>query len=299
MMSINNLSGEDLFDRQSVPIVVLNFEHHGNGGSHSHSFYELVYIERGFSLHMYNNITTILTPGDMFAVRPGDVHGYTSANHTHLYNCLFFSEALEKAWSEVIDLPGIHKVFDKKESSIWKRIHLDFQGRKQAVEYLERMKWERINKSPGWELNLKSLLTGFLILFSRTYDDRYGYKANSEQKYFQYVYNALDFIEDHIKEDISVNDIASVAGLSNDYLSRQFKQFTGMAPIEYIKNFRFAKAVEILKDTTISVSDVASEVGFEDPAYFARQFRQLLGMSPSEYRKMEVKGLGYKSVDSR
>jgi AraC-like DNA-binding protein len=206
----------------------------------------------------------------------------------YLYNCLFFSEALGKVWSEVIYLPGIHKVFDYEESSIWKRIHLDLQGRRQAVEYLERMKLERINKSPGWELNLKSLLTGFLILFSRAYDDLYGYKADGEPKYFKYVYNALGFIEDHFNEDISVIDIASAAGVSSDYLSRQFKQFTGMTPIEYIKNFRFAKAVEILKDAAISVSDVASEVGFDDPAYFSRQFKHVFGMCPTEYRKLQL-----------
>lgn len=82
-----------------------------------------------------------------------------------------------------------------------------------------------------------------------------------------------------------MNDIAAEAGLSGDYLSRQFKQFTGISPTEYIKNFRFAKAVEMLKDTNIPVSDIAMEVGFEDPAYFTRQFRQILGKSPSEYRK--------------
>lgn len=288
-MDIYNINGDNFFDSQNVPIVVLDYKHHGSGGLHSHSFFEFVYIEQGFALHTYNGITTILTPGDMFAIKPGDVHGYTSANHTDLYNCIFFSEALKNVWDEVMCLPGIHQVFDKDAPSVWKRIHLDMTGRNEAVKYLERMKWERINKSQGWELNMKSLLTSFLILFSRAYNDLYKLKDDGECKYFKYIYNALGFIEENFKEEISVNDVASAVGLSADYLSRQFKQFTGMTTIEYINSFRFAKAVEMLKKPGISVSVVASEVGFNDPCYFTRQFKNLMGVTPSEYRKEEIK----------
>ena len=280
----NVITAERYFEPPSVPIFVSDFDHHGSGNCHSHPFLEFVYIERGFSLHSYNNVTTILTPGDLFAVRPGDVHGYTSANHTHLYNCLFFTEALENVWDELMQLPGVRQVFDRDEPSVWKRIHLDLPGRSQAVEYLKKMHQERLNKLNGWELNLKSLLTGFLILFSRSYDDCYGVKSDGEQRHFKYVYNALSYVESNYREDISVNDIACAVGLSTDYLSRQFKHFTGMTPVEYIKSFRLAKAVEILKDPLVPVAEAASQVGFDDPCYFTRQFRQMMGMSPSEYR---------------
>jgi AraC-like DNA-binding protein len=64
-----------------------------------------------------------------------------------------------------------------------------------------------------------------------------------------------------------------------------FKQFTGLTPIEYIKNVRLAKAVDLLRLPGISVANVAMEVGFEDPGYFARQFKQVLGISPSVYQR--------------
>lgn len=287
-MQVYNINGNEFFDNGSIPIAVSNCEHNGSGGCHTHSFFEFVYIKRGFALHTCNDITTMLTSGDLFAIRPGDAHGYTSANHTYLYNCLFFSEALDNIWEEIKELPGIQQVFEKNESPSWKRIHLDLYGRNQAEEFLEKMKWERLNKKPGWELNLKSLLIGFLVLFFRAYNDHYGLQDDCGCKYFKHVYNALGFIESNFRENISANDIASAAGLSPDYLSRQFKQFTGMTPIEYIRNFRFAKAMEMLKDSAVSVSEVACEVGYDDPCYFTRQFRQMLKMSPSEYRKMET-----------
>ena len=64
-----------------------------------------------------------------------------------------------------------------------------------------------------------------------------------------------------------------------------FKQFTGLTPVEYIKNVRLAKAAELLRSPELSVAQVAMEVGFEDPNYFSRQFKQVLGMSPSSFQK--------------
>ena len=82
-----------------------------------------------------------------------------------------------------------------------------------------------------------------------------------------------------------VEEIATYIGLSTDYFSRMFKQFTGLTPVEYIKNVRLAKAAELLRQPEVSIAHVAMEVGFEDPGYFSRQFKQVLGMSPSKFQR--------------
>ncbi|MDO8685730.1 MAG: AraC family transcriptional regulator [Clostridiales bacterium] len=305
------ISNEEIFDGYTIPIVILDLKDHCNTASHSHSFYEFVYVESGFSLHIYDEVTTILTSGDLFATRPGEYHSYTSNYHAHIYNCLFLLEALDGVRDMVIELPGIKYILDRGDSYFWKRIHLDVEGRREAVELLDRMKWERVNKSTGWELQMKSLLTSFLILFSRTYSDRYRSNEEKGSRYSNYVYKALKFIEENFRESISTCNVADAAGISPDYLARQFRQLTGLTPMEYIKNFRFAKAVESLckvpsvddtlnatpltvstdigdlhSDSIIRVADIAAAVGIDDPAYFSRQFKQIMGMSPSEYRKM-------------
>ena len=82
-----------------------------------------------------------------------------------------------------------------------------------------------------------------------------------------------------------VEELADYVGLSMDYFTKMFKQFTGLTPIEYVKSVRLAKAVELLRNSNKAISRVAQEVGFEDPSYFSRQFKQVLGMSPSEFQK--------------
>ncbi len=286
MSYVNHLDGSSYFDNDHIPICVLVAEHNAGGDIyHSHSFYEFVYIDRGFSTHYYNHTTTLLTPGDIFGMRPGDVHGYVYPRNTILYNCLFNAEALGEEMEKIKKLPGLAQILDHNIPSVWQRIRLDPASRKEAVAYLERMKFEYENRLVGWEIKLKGLLMGFLVLFSRSYLRQYKKEEVGEYKYTQYIYKALEYIEKHYTEGILVEEIANFIGLSADYFSRMFKQFTGLTPVEYIKNVRLAKAAELLRQPEVSIAHVAMEVGFEDPGYFSRQFKQVLGVSPSSFQR--------------
>jgi len=286
MSYVSHLDGKDYFHQGHIPIRVLTAEHNTSGDIyHSHSFYEFVYIDRGFSTHFYNNTTALLTPGDIFGMRPGDVHGYVYPKNTILYNCLFNPEALENELDEIRKLPGMAHIFDPDHPSVWQRIRLGPAHRKYAVSCLEQMRLECEYRSTGWELKLKGLLLEFLVLFSRSYLEQFTREEEGGYKYTQYVYEALEYIEQNYTRGILVEEIANHVGLSTDYFSRMFKQFTGLTPVEYIKNVRLAKAAELLRSPELSVAQVAMEVGFEDPSYFSRQFKQVLGMSPSSFQK--------------
>ena len=283
---VSHLDGSEFFYNDHIPIRVLIAEHNTSGNIyHSHSFYEFVYIDRGFSTHFYNNTTTLLTPGDIFGMRPGDIHGYVYPKNTILYNGLFNPEALDKEIDEIKKLPGVAHILDPTNPPIWQRIRLDPASRKDAVAYLERMKLECENRLTGWEIKLKGLLMEFLVLFSRSYLEQYTKEEAGGYKYTQYMYKALEYIEQFYTKGIMVEEIASYIGLSTDYFSRMFKQFTGLTPVEYIKNVRLAKAAELLRQPEISIAHVAMEVGFEDPGYFSRQFKQVLGVSPSRFQR--------------
>lgn len=99
------------------------------------------------------------------------------------------------------------------------------------------------------------------------------------------MYKALEYIEEYFTESILVEEIAAFIGLSTDYFSRMFKQYTGLTPVEYIRYIRLAKAAELLQQPDISIADVAMKVGFEDQGYFSRQFKQVMGVSPSAFQR--------------
>lgn len=97
--------------------------------------------------------------------------------------------------------------------------------------------------------------------------------------------NVLIFIHSNYQRDITLHDLADVAGTSVSHLRRQFMQSTGKAAIDYLLDFRLAKAAKCLNTTSSSVARIALENGFNDANYFTRAFTHKYHTSPRSWRK--------------
>ncbi len=93
-----------------------------------------------------------------------------------------------------------------------------------------------------------------------------------------------DYISGHYKEDISLQDVASVLGYSDVYFCKIFKQNFGRNFITYLNNYRIERAKQLLADPDINIKDVSTEAGYRDANYFTRVFKRIVGTTPSEYR---------------
>jgi two-component system response regulator YesN len=89
----------------------------------------------------------------------------------------------------------------------------------------------------------------------------------------------------HIGEDIGREDIAKAFYLNPDYLSRLFRQATGMTLTDYVVNKRMDLARQLLTQTDISIGDIALQLGYSSFSYFSKLFREATGSPPSAYRK--------------
>ena len=104
----------------------------------------------------------------------------------------------------------------------------------------------------------------------------------------KYLRNVIQYISQKYSEPIRIGEIAKHCGLDRSYLSKLFKNATDMTPQEYLLSFRMNKAKELLKDSSISVQNVAYSVGYNDPLSFSKFFKRETGLSPSEYRKKNL-----------
>ena len=116
----------------------------------------------------------------------------------------------------------------------------------------------------------------------------YSERLESERERGTAVQKALKFIQDNVSDQLTVDDIAAAAGLSNSRLSVLFKQKTGSSPKEYHIGLKVQKACSLLSLSDWSIKDIARELGFYDPYYFSRCFSQRMGLSPNNYRRKNV-----------
>jgi AraC family transcriptional regulator len=94
-----------------------------------------------------------------------------------------------------------------------------------------------------------------------------------------------DWIAAHVAEDFDLAQLAAQAGLSKFHFQRLFKSAVGVSPSRHQINLRMNVARQLLRETKMSVVDVALEVGYANPGHFSQLFRRETGLSPSDYRR--------------
>lgn len=99
------------------------------------------------------------------------------------------------------------------------------------------------------------------------------------------VERAREYMEEYYNEDLTLQKVAEVVGISSGYLSTLFSQFLGVGFVDYLNRVRIDHACAYLKQNYFKTYEIAYKVGFRDEKYFARVFKKVTGMTPSEYKK--------------
>jgi AraC family transcriptional regulator len=94
-----------------------------------------------------------------------------------------------------------------------------------------------------------------------------------------------DFIEGHLKENISVQELASMVQLSRYHFARAFKQSFGVPPHRYYASRRMERAKTLLEERTRSVTEIGLMLGFTETSSFTTWFRRTIGVTPSDFRR--------------
>jgi AraC family transcriptional regulator len=106
------------------------------------------------------------------------------------------------------------------------------------------------------------------------------------------IQNAIEYMEDHLTEELDIRDIAEKAYISPFYFQRTFGVLCGFSVGEYIRNRRLSMAAEELSSTDAKIIDVAHKYGYDSPDNFTRAFTRFHGISPSAAK---AKGASLKS----
>jgi AraC-like DNA-binding protein len=109
-----------------------------------------------------------------------------------------------------------------------------------------------------------------------------------DNKHYLSVFKVISWMDEHLKDHVTLQDLAKVIHVSTDYLNDLFKSVVSMTPIQYLIHQRIQKAKKLLRQKHIAIKYISQSVGIEDPLYFSRMFKKIEGISPSRYRENNV-----------
>ena len=99
------------------------------------------------------------------------------------------------------------------------------------------------------------------------------------------IQKTLDYMEEHYEEELTIEQLSTIAHLSRFYYQRLFYRLTGYTVSEYLRSVRLKMAAGLLKADSGKIMDIAMQCGFSSHSTLTRAFRQCYGMSPAEYRE--------------
>ena len=165
-------------------------------------------------------------------------------------------------------------------------LRLEFRTRDPQIEAIGMMLLAELKQENlGGRLYIESLANVLAVHLLRQYaavKPRLSiYEGGlSERQLLQ----VLEYINEHLNQDIKLADLAALLGMSQFHFSHLFKQAIGTAPYQYLLQQRVERAKQLLKQTERSIMDIALDCGFNSHSHLSKQFRQFTGMTPKAYR---------------
>lgn len=115
-----------------------------------------------------------------------------------------------------------------------------------------------------------------------------NYNKSARQNTGNIIDTSIEFMQAHIDQQLSLEELAQAAHLSASHYSFLFRKKTGFSPIEHFNHLKVQKACQYLLFTDLRIKEIADKLGIEDQYYFSRMFSKIMGVSPAAYRIKKV-----------
>jgi AraC family transcriptional regulator len=154
-----------------------------------------------------------------------------------------------------------------------------------ALDWLMEQLRGELMRPQASSLLVQGIAQAIAVHLARNYGETEELHSNSPSLPGYKLRQITDWMAEHVAENFDLARLAAQAGLSKFHFQRLFKSATGISPSRYHITLRMSEARRLLRETKMSVVDVALRVGYADPSHFARLFRRETGLSPSNYRR--------------
>lgn len=232
------------------------------------------FVLDGTGFYSAGGQTWSLTPGQMFVIYPNEPVTY-GADETNPWTY---------AW---IGFRGIRAHSMVKECGFSKnQLVLPAPDQKIILKHIDYMlNHKQLSKAN--DLRRQAYLILLLAELAGFHEKQSAQnKRNAKYAYSTSVYVelAIEYIKDMYQKGIGISDIADNIGISRAYLNSSFQKELGMSAQTFLIDYKMHKAASLLVSTSLSVKEIANNVGYEDQLVFSKAFKKKFGMSPKNYK---------------
>lgn len=257
---------------------------------HWHDEIELLFVMEGRVRQQLNDRVFDAVQGDLIIIPGNDIHStYTDRNIFNRILVIQFHPVLlslypvyKSAKKGVQDYAICSDIFPEV-------INLGSENGLEILKNLFLVLKELEDKRPGYEMLVNAAILQLSGLIKRNFPVG-GKRAPNPKNMFkarQMLGRTFKYIDENYSRNISLVEAASASSLSVSHFCRLFKSAAGMTFIEYLSFYRINRA-EALMSTTMSITQIAYDCGFDSMSSFIRSFRKFKGCTPSAYRNQSV-----------
>lgn len=236
--------------------------------NHFHDYYVIGFVERGKRNLSCKNKQFIVETGDLILFNPGDIHTCEQIDDQALdYRCINIQEdVMKKITFEITGkeyLPNFNEVilFHNEIVASLRELHL------MIMEEEKNFKKEEL---------FLFIIEQLIREYSNIISEENIKEVNNEIK------TVCDYLENNYMENITLNQLSNLTGLSKYYLLHSFTKQKGISPYNYLQAIRISKAKKLLEEG-VSPIEVAFKTGFTDQSHFTNFFKKLIGLTPKQY----------------
>lgn len=245
---------------------------------HSHNGYQMIYVKDGrVNISVSRKNYDVLPESLVFI------------NHLETHNIRMLSDCYERYYLNISPRLAEKHIRDKTLLSIFFNRPPDFEHvlrigeTGKTVENMLSLIGAEAEKHGAYSNEACSLLLKYLLIcLYREYPSKF---PSVDQDILVTVWQVKNYIENNYNKELQLVDIAKSFALSPYYLSRNFKAITGYGFKQYSLLCRISSAKDALRNTDLSILQIALSTGFTDHSNFTKYFRRETGMTPTEYRR--------------
>ena len=233
-----------------------------------HDDYILIYCADGKGLLNLSNQKIAVKAGELFILPPNTIHAYQADDIQPwtVYWCHFQGEQAKDFFAYI---------YHNQSSKIIRNMtDIDFiQAFRELIETV------RDSTQLSDFIHASNLIRHILTKIERQMKGRDRYENGLSIAKIQ------QFMRVNINKHISLEELASLSYCSKYHFARQYQLLTGTSPLKHFTKLKMEHACFLIEQTSLSMSEIASQLGYDDALYFSRVFRKVLGQAPSSYRK--------------